>query len=141
MNYDEYEKQVAHINKENEKYLAVFQQALEEQHLSPKTIRNHVFNMDLYLNDYLSYEEPTTMQEGCQQALSFFTWFYPRKCLFSSKANAKQMMGSLRKFYKIMLAKGFIEKEDYTSLAEDLKEHKDEYLSCYDDDEDTSYFW
>lgn len=141
MDYEEYERQVAEITKDNNEYLKMFEQALTNQKLSPKTIKKHVSNMDLYLNDYLSYEEPTRMQEGCEAMYSFFTWFYPRKCLFSSKAGAKEMMSSLKKFYKLMLDKGLIEKDDYESMIDDWKESKEEYLSFYDDYDDMDDFW
>ena len=141
MDYEEIERQVAVIAKENEKYLDMFEQALKDQNLSSKTIIKHLTNMDLYLNDFLCYEAPTPMQDGCIKNHSFFTWFYPRKCLFSSKTGVKEMMASLKKFYKLMLDKGFIEKDDYEMLIDEFKEYKDEYLSFYDNYDSMDDFW
>ena len=42
-------------HKKNEKYLKEFQKWLEEKNLSNKTVRKHVGNARLFINDYLTY--------------------------------------------------------------------------------------
>lgn len=51
------------------------------------------------------------------------------------------MMSSLKKFYKLMLDKGFIEKDNYEMLIDEFKEYKDEYLSFYDNYDSMDDFW
>ena len=42
------------IRKENEKYLAIFQEYLESYGMSRTLIERHISNIDSYLNDYLA---------------------------------------------------------------------------------------
>ena len=140
--YQEYEKKCEQYRKENEKYLAVFEQDLKDAGLSKKTIRNHVNNADLYINDYLMYEDAYSMNEGCYQVGMFLGDWFIRKCMWSSPATVKSTGASLKKFYKSMLTHGLIEAEDYDELAETIKygmEDWQEESRIYDDTD--SFSW
>lgn len=122
MDYKEYEKECEKIKSDNEKYLEIFQAELTKMGLSPKTIRSHLSNVDFYINDFLLYEEPTPMNEGCGYVDRFLGDFFIRKCMWSTPATIKSTAASLKKFYKCMLEKGYVEKDDYRELCETIKD-------------------
>ena len=49
MNYKEYEKECEIIRAENADLIQIFKSELEKKGLSPKTIKAHVDNVDLYM--------------------------------------------------------------------------------------------
>ena len=53
MTIEEYEQFCEEQGKRNEVFLADFESELNEKGFTRKTIENHLFNADLYLNDYL----------------------------------------------------------------------------------------
>ena len=62
--------------KRNEKYIKEFEQWLNENNLAKKTIRKHVNNASLYINDYLNYYDITKAEEGMDEVYSFLNgWF------------------------------------------------------------------
>jgi len=126
--YEIYEKEVEKIIKENEVYLEKFAKWLEEKGLSPKTIRNHVGNVDFYINDFLCYYEPQNYIAGCHNIHGFLGDWFIRKALWSSQAYVKSTAASIKKFYSFMLEEGKVSTEDYQELCEDIKELMPEWL-------------
>ena len=61
----DYDKKVEENRKRNEKYIKEFEKWLNEKDLVKKTVRKHLNNVDLYINDYLNYYEVHEMQHGC----------------------------------------------------------------------------
>ena len=130
--YDEYEKKCEKLKKENEVYLEWFKQDLEEKGLKPKTIRNHLENMDLYLNEYLQYEDANSMEKGIDMASDFLGYWFIRKCLWSSPDTVRSCSASIKKFYKSMLARGKVSQEDYDMLVFMIKDNLEDWMdSCY----------
>ena len=105
----------------NKPLLQLFEDYLEESNLSKKTIKNHVSNADFYINEFLLYDDPNPMEDGCFMADSFFD-FFNYKCLWSSPTSVRGMGASLKKFYKCMLEHGKISKEYYEGFIDDIKE-------------------
>ena len=66
-----------------------FEQWLAEKNLGDKTIRKHLSNIDLYINDFLNYYEITKMEDGIGMAFMFLDDWFIRKCLWSSKTSIK----------------------------------------------------
>lgn len=97
--YKKYEEDVKKITKKNEKYLKAFENWLVDKNLSEKTIRNHVENADLYINNYLTYYDANKMEEGTSMVYSFLDDWFIRKCLWSSVASIKSTAASIKKFY------------------------------------------
>ena len=121
MNYDEYEKECEEIRLENAGLIQIFKSELEEKGLSPKTIRAHVDNVDLYINDFLLREDAEPMESGLGRLDTFF-YFFIHKCMWSTPGNVKTTAASLKKFYKCMMEHEKIDKEDYQYFCETLKE-------------------
>ena len=124
----DYEKELESMQKKNEVYLQEFQKWLKDKGLVEKTIRNHLSNVDLYINDYLNYYEITKMQEGCYSLSSFLGDWFIRKCMWSTGSTVKTTAASIKKFYQCMLELGHIEKDDYEFLYHDIKENIDDWV-------------
>ncbi|MDD3027679.1 MAG: hypothetical protein PHI41_06525 [Erysipelotrichaceae bacterium] len=132
---DEFEIQVAKIKGENEKYLEMFAHHLESQGLKNKTINRHVFNVDFYINDYLCYYEPLRIDQGSEPLHHFFSSWFIRKAMWSSKATINSTAASIKKFYKFMAEAGIVKPEVYQEIAETIKTYKElwyEYLEEYE---------
>ena len=128
----EYEKKCEQYKKDNEQYLEWFRQDLEESGLKPKTIRNHIENMDLYLNDYLQYEDAYSMEEGINEVFGFLGYWFIHKCLWSSPDSLRKCSASLKKFYKSMLARGKVSQDDYDYMVFIIKENLEDWMDkCY----------
>lgn len=129
----DYEARIKANEKQNEEYLRIFENELKEKGLSAKTIREHVSNADLLLNDYLpGYEEDYLMAEGMNSLFGFFDFFI-RKCMWSTPAAVKKLGASLKKFYKCMMEHGLVEKEDFDDFAKRLKEELPYFAEQCDD--------
>lgn len=124
----DYEKELESMQKKNEVYLQEFQKWLKDKGLLEKTIRNHLSNVDLYINDYLNYYEITKMQEGCYSLNGFLGDWFIRKCMWSTGSTVKTTAASIKKFYQCMLELGHIEKDDYEFLYHDIKENIDDWV-------------
>ena len=105
MNYDKKYEEVVKIN---EKYLVEFEKWLKEQKLSEKTIRNHVNNVDLYINDYLNYYDFNEMKQGCYDIDGFLGDWFICKCMWSTAYSVKTTAASIKKFYCCMSEFGYV---------------------------------
>jgi len=130
--------------KRNEKFLNEFASWLEEKNLSPKTIRNHVSNADLYLNNYLVYYEDEPMESGCSIKVDDFLgdWFI-RKCMWSTAYSVKTTAASLKKFYQCMTERNHVEKKDYKILCDIIKDNMEYWINAvnrYNDFDEEDWF-
>lgn len=121
MSWEEYEKRCNAIREENKIYLELFEKDIEA--LSPKTIRNHLDNVDFYINEYLLREDAMSMEQGITQIDGYLGYFFIRKCMWSTPATIKSTAASIKKFYKSMKEHGYIEEEDYRYLCSEIKEN------------------
>ncbi len=125
MTFEEYELQCKIERESNEEYLKGFENDMKEDGLSEKTIARHLFNVDFYINEYLLREEPLEMRDGCYLVDDFLGYFFIRKCMWSTPGTIKSTAASLKKFYKYMLSKGNIQKDEYQELYDIIKENMD----------------
>lgn len=127
MNYEDYDEECEKIKAENETYLALFEEELRKKNLKEKTILRHCQNVKFYINTYLNYWKPQTMDVGCYQLYGFLGDFFIRKCLWSTPESIKSTAASIKKFYKCMLGHGKIEKESYKTLCEIIKDDMEDW--------------
>ena len=123
MDYEEYERLCDARREENGKYLNIFEADLKEAGLKPKTIKNHLFNVDFYINEFLLRMEPLEMQEGCGYEIDGFLGdFFIRKCMWSTPATIKSTAASIKKFYKSMHEHGHVDQDSYRELCDEIKD-------------------
>ena len=129
--YELYERNLEKNNKRNEKFLKIFENWLNDQKLSKKTIVKHLSNIDLYINNYLNYYEVTNMENGVSMVYSFLNDWFIRKCMWSSVSSIKETAASIKKFYQCMSEKGYIKKEEYKFLCHEIKDNMDEFIDSF----------
>lgn len=125
---EDYEIEVNKNVKRNKKFIKEFEEWLKEKGLKTKTIRKHISNIDLYINDYLNYYEVTKMEKGVSKTNMFFSDWFIRKCLWSSVTSIKETAASIKKFYQCMLEKEYINKEDYEFVYEVIKNNINDWI-------------
>ena len=54
------EKKIEENKKRNKKFMKEFEEYLKEKNLKDKTIKKHLSNVDLFINDYLNYYDIET---------------------------------------------------------------------------------
>lgn len=125
---DNYEELRSENEKRNKKFISEFEIWLNEKGLVSKTIRNHLSNIDLFLNDYLNYYEIEKMEDGCTSINMFMDWFM-RKCMWSSVSSIKSNATSIKKFYQCMNELNHISKEDYKFVCDSIKNNMKDWIS------------
>lgn len=116
------------IREKNNQYLDIFEEDLKAANLKPKTINNHLANIDFYINTYLLNYDPKEMTEGCGTEIHFFLGdFFIRKAMWSTPASIKSTAASIKKFYKSMMEYGHVDKESYSILCDVIKENMSEW--------------
>lgn len=137
MNYDE---EVKKNKKRNEKFLEGFEEWLNDKKLTKKTIRKHVSNVDLYINDYLTYYEVIEAENGVTHVTSFLDGWFIEKCMWASRASIKDTAASLKKFYNYMNENGYVSDYDYKYLCQDIKDSMDDILESLDAFDNGTYW-
>ena len=109
----------------NTKYIEGFVDELSKKGFVDKTIKNHYFNVDFYLNDFLLREDALTMENGCKDEYlsDFFGYFFIRKCMWSTPDTVKSTIASLKKFYRLS-------KEDYEEFTDTIRVYKEYWIDC-----------
>ena len=97
------EETIQELKRQADMYLNDFENYLNTQTtLKEKTIRRHVLNASLFIEDYLIYRELEDVIQGITSIGMFFTYFYTRKCMWSTPANIKTTAASIKRFYKYL---------------------------------------
>ena len=74
--YRAYEKKVEENHKRNEIFIKEFENWLNQKGLVKKTIRKHLNNASLYINNYLNYYDVPKMEDGIYHVYSLLNdWF------------------------------------------------------------------
>jgi site-specific recombinase XerD len=136
--YQKYEEDCKAIRKVNKGLLNEFKKWLKASGLSEKTIKDHLFNIDFYINDYLLYEDANEATEGVDDVGLFLGYWFIRKAMWASPSSLKRNAASLTKFYTFMFEKGLIDQAALTDLKQEIKEEMPEWLATlkrYDDPE------
>ena len=136
----DYEIKVEENRKRNEKYIKEFENWLNEKGLVKKTIRKHLSNVDLYINDYLNYYDVTKVEDGISSVHSFLDGWFIEKCLWASKNSLKEIAASIKKFYQFMSENKYISEDDYKDMCRFIKENMDEFLDQVDAFDNGTYY-
>ena len=136
----DYEIKVEENLKRNEKYIKEFEKWLNEKNLAKKTIRKHISNIDLYINDYLNYYDVIKVEDGIGSVYSFLDGWFIEKCLWASKNSLKETATSIKKFYQFMSENNYVDIDNYKDMCSFIKENMDEFLGNVDAFEDETYY-
>lgn len=129
MSYEEYEKKCDEIRIINERYLKEFEDDLLNSGLKEKTVKKHFFNVDFYINTFLLREMPLEMTSGAGDYVNdFLGYFFIRKCMWSTPSTIKSNAASIKKFYKSMFERGYIEKSNYEELLDTIEDNMEFWL-------------
>lgn len=137
---ENYELKIEENKSRNKKYINEFEKWLNEKKLVKKTIRKHLNNIDLYINDYLNYYDITKVEDGMSSIYLFLDGWFIEKCLWASKNSLKEMAASIKKFYQYMSEKDYVNVEDYKDMCSFIKDNMDEFLEQVDAFEDGTYY-
>ena len=137
----DYGKEMNENAKRNEKYLKEFENWLNKKGLVNKTIKKHLNNTDLFINDYLNYYDITKAEDGLGEVFMFLDDWFIEKCMWSSRNSLKETAASLKKFYQYMSENNYVGVNDYKETfdfiknnMDDLLEHVDEFYNFDEDD-------
>lgn len=109
------------IEKRNHTLLELFYDDMVAQNLKKETLDELIFDADTYLHIYLmSGDGPYTMEQGVDKLDGYFSYFYPRKCMWSNPANTATSAESIRLFYKCMADHGMVSEEAYKGMADEI---------------------
>lgn len=136
----DYDKKIEENRKRNEKYINEFEKWLNEKGLVMKTIKKHLNNVNLYINDYLNYYDVTKVEKGMEEIYSFFDGWFIEKCLWASKSSLKEIASSIKKFYQYMSENNYVSVEDYKNMCIFIKENMDEFLEQLDAFDNEIYY-
>lgn len=144
--YEIYKAKCKDIKKQNNKLLNEFASWLRQKNLTKKTIKRHRENVDLYINDFLLYEDAVEAKDGFDEIGMFLGYWFIKKAMWSSESSIKSSAASLKKFYTFMYEKQEISKESLTDLKKIIKEEMPDWLGnvrrYYDDSiEDMEDVW
>lgn len=128
MNYDALVNE--NVNR-NAFFLEQFEKWLKDKNLSARTIKHHMNNVDLYINDYLNYYEVTLMEDGVIGVEMFFRDWFVRKCAWTSESSIRATATSIKKFYECMMMLGFVKKKNYELLTNTLKKNMNKYIDNF----------
>lgn len=134
------EKKIKENQTKNKKFIKEFEEWLKEKSLSDKTIKKHISNVDIFINDYLNYYDIETAEEGITSVYSFLNGWFIEKCMWATPYTTKEEAASIKKFYAYMSEKGYVEKEDYKFLCEELKDSMDEILDTLEAFDNGTYY-
>ncbi len=142
--FKEWEKQVTEAEKHNSIVLMEFEKYLKTKKLKPKTINNHVDNIDFFANGFLLRYDVIPIEKGFAKIGSYLGDYFIRKTSWSSKNSIKQNIVSFKKFYTFLYEIGKIPKEDLEELKDTIKEEKEywiEAVESYWDDLNDDFFF
>jgi len=136
MNYKKYEAECEKIREENIKLLDDFETWLKKSKITNKTINMHIQNVDLYINDFLLYEDAVEAKEGALDIGMFLGYWFIKKAAWASPSQIKSNAASLKKFYTFLHEKKMVSNEELKRLKEKIKEDMPEWIATmrrYDD--------
>jgi hypothetical protein len=142
--YEQYEADCETLRSSNKEVLAQFKVWLQAKNLSAATIKNHLSNVDFFINEYLLYESPVTAPEdGLNDISMYLGYWFIKKAVWASKASLKSNAASLTKFYTYFLEKGLITEHDLRVLKMTIKDEMPDWIATveqYLNEDDEDYF-
>ena len=127
--YKKYQEDCKKIKEPNERLLTDFETWLISFGLAPKTIVQHISNIDFFINEYLLYEDAKEAIEGVHEVRMYLGYWFIRKAMWASPSSIKSNAASIKKFYAFMLTKGLVKQQALDILAQTIKEDMPTWLA------------
>ena len=109
--YKKYDAECKKTRKQNKKLLNEFASWLRQQNLTVITVKRHRENVDLFINDFLLYEDTVEAKDGVDEIGMFLGYWFIKKAMWSSESSIKSSAASLKKFYTFMFEKQEIQQK------------------------------
>lgn len=135
--YRKYETECKKIREENAQLLEGFAAWLRNARLTEKTLNTHVENIDLYINEFLLYEDAVKAKDGTHDVSMFLGYWFIKKAMWASPAHIKRYAASLKKLYTFLCEQGLIAQQELDDLKEIIKADMPEWIATmkrYDDE-------
>lgn len=124
----DWEKKVDQAKQYNSELLSDFEEWLENKNLKPKTINNHVGNIEFYVNYFLLYYDIIPPEKGVMQINLFLGDFFIRKAMWASKSSVLQYIASFKKFYTYLNEINKVDETELKKLKFLIKEEKQNWI-------------
>ena len=123
--------------KHNGDLIKEFEKHMVDSGLAKKTIRSHVQNVDLFINDYLLCEE-IELENGHEEIDEFFDWAI-RKNVVISQSSLRQFASSVKKFYRFLFDTNKIDAATSREINKIFKESMPDWLVMVQEQEDALF--
>jgi len=127
---EKWEADCEKIRMENEKLLEAFGEWLDAKGLKKKTLQDHIFNADFFINTYLLYYDATFASEGVHDISSFFNEWFCRKAMWASENSVKKIAASLKKFYQYLFEVGVVKERDVSELKATCRDEMPQWIEA-----------
>lgn len=129
----DFDKKIESNIKRNEKFLQEFEQWLRKKGFVDKTIRKHLNNTSLFIDDYLNYSLIIKAEDGLDEVYSFLSDWFIEKCTWSSRNSLKETIASLKKFYQYMCENNYVDINEFKIAFGFVKDNMDNLLDYVDE--------
>lgn len=128
--YQEWEESCKRVRKVNARLLSEFKEWLLNKRLSEKTIKEHLYNVDFYINEYLLYHEVIEAKDGAVHIEGFLGDWFIKKAMWATESSIKKNAASLKKFYQFMYQNELVEEYDIQYVRDGIREDMPEWLAA-----------
>ena len=125
-----WEEDCEKVRAENEKILEAFGEWLDVKGLKEKTMQDHIFNVDFFINNYLLYYDATSAAEGVHGISNFFNDWVCRKAMWASEDSVKKIAASLKKFYQYLFEVGDVKERDVFELKTTCRDELPQWIEA-----------
>lgn len=126
---------IENIKRENETYLAIFQEYLETYGVSTRLCTQYLSQAEFYLNEYLAENRQRHMVHGVRDMHGFFMDYFYQCMFYSTETLMERYIKSIRMFYRCMHDRKCIDDELYAFFEAILKENKSRWIDNYRENE------
>lgn len=129
IDYEKYETEYKKIKENNTKLLNGFKKWLKKDGVTDETIEEHIFNVDLYINEFLLYEDAVEAEDGTLDIGMYLGYWFIKKTMWASSTQIKKNVASLKKFYNFLHKENFITTEELKAFLKKIKEDAPSWIA------------
>ena len=111
--------------------LQTFETYLREQDISDEEVREHLSNIDLFINDYLLRHEVLASHNGIHTVGEYLTEWLTVNFYKVRKEDIELYIESFKKFYTHEVNGGYLERDDMIELYQIIKDEVTPWLAKF----------